>query len=161
MSWQTIGARFKSDEIEKLDKWIKGESRNKVIRELVLTAIESGLSCEDILTIMKNAPRLNSLSNEEERLIERILRLREKEERLERSIANLENYEHGLREKIIKDFITTPSLSIFTPVTAPKEEVMQTSAQVLAHPEVKGEEKKEEVVKKNHLRIVSAIFKKR
>jgi len=173
MRWQTIGARFKSDEIEKLDRWIKGESRNKVLRELVLTAIESGLSCEDILTVMKNAPRLSLLTNEEQRLTERILRLREKEERLKKSITDLENYEHGLREKIIHDFLTTPTLNFFTPVAAPKEEGVQNFAEAPAYPEEveekfpeapvdKGEEKKEEVVvKKNRLRIDSSVFKKR
>ena len=135
MRWQTIGARFKSDEIEKLDRWIKDKSRNKVLRELVLTAIESGLSWEEVLTAIKKSPRLTLLTNEEQRLVERILRLREEEAKLIKSINELRSYENELRGRIIRDFIKIPTLTFFTPVTAPKEEGVQNFAEAPAYPE--------------------------
>ena len=53
--WKTLGASFNELEIKKVDSWLKGcVTRNGAIRELVLSAVGSGLVYRDLLTIVKN-----------------------------------------------------------------------------------------------------------
>ena len=107
--WKTVGASFKSGEIQRLNAWIGDKSRNAAIREVILTALQTGLDYDLVLITLTNAVMLNRLLNEEDKLRERIMKLREEENNLKVATTKLKDYQQGLRQKILRDFITTPT----------------------------------------------------
>lgn len=121
-SWKTIGASFKPGEIQRLNAWIGDKSRNAAIREVILTALQTGLDYDSVLITLTNAVRLNLLLNEKDKLRERSMKLREEVAELKTTTAKLKDYEEGLRQRILRDFITTPtstSLPTIPPLNLP------------------------------------------